>query len=221
MKIIGHRGAKGLAPENTISGLKKGLEHGVDELEFDLRVTKDGVVILNHNPELTDASGSKLSIRNHTYAQLKAHKIDLATFEEILQAVSNTVPLLVEVKPNEPTEPIVTIIKKYLASGWKSENFLLGSFSQHTLLALHKELPEIEKVVIERWSGVKARVRANQVKTKRLNMKSLWLWRSFLAPMHKRGWQISPYTMNNPGKVKKWEKYLYGVITDFPDRFEK
>ena len=50
--LQGHRGARGLAPENTLSGFAKALEIGVTTLEIDLAVTKDGVLVLSHDPFL-------------------------------------------------------------------------------------------------------------------------------------------------------------------------
>lgn len=222
MRIIGHRGARGLAPENTILGLQKALEHDVDELEFDVRVTKDNVPVLLHDTHASDAAGNKLRVADTTYAELKAHKPDLATLEEVFEQIGKNTPLLIEVKPNEPTGPIIKLITQYLQSDWKPDSFLLGSFSQRTLRELHEALPEIEKVVIERWSGVRASIRARQVHTKRLNMKQLWLWSGFLSSMHRRGYKIAAYTLNDPIKAKKWARYgLYAVVTDYPDRFEK
>jgi glycerophosphoryl diester phosphodiesterase len=107
MKIIGHRGARGLAPENTIAALRKGLEHHADMLEFDLRVTKDGVVILHHDADLTDPNGTKRSVDSHTYEELKTHKKDLATFEEVLETIGRAVPLYIEVKREVRVGPII------------------------------------------------------------------------------------------------------------------
>ncbi|MDB5170547.1 MAG: glycerophosphodiester phosphodiesterase [Candidatus Saccharibacteria bacterium] len=222
MKIIGHRGARGLAPENTIAGLQKGLEHHVDMLEFDLRITKDGLVILHHDPYLTDPNGQKHVIADYTYVELKEHKSDLATFEEVLNTIGHPVPLYVEVKPDEPTKPIIKIIRSYLANGWKSEYFMLASFSQKTLLELHEVFPEIDKVVLEKWSGVRATQRARQLSTRNLCMNQKWLWKPFIKPLAKRGWKLYAYTLNDPVKAKRWASYgLAGVVTDYPDRFEK
>lgn len=220
MKVIGHRGARGLAPENTIASLRKGLEHQVDMLEFDLRVTRDGVAILHHDPVLRDAAKERFSIRQYSYEELKARKPDLPTFEEVLETVGHPVPLYVEVKPGEPVKPIVKIIDAYLAKGWKNEYFLLGSKKQKTLLELHAALPEIEKIVIEPWSGVRATRRARAVGAKRLAMNQLWLWWGFIRAMRRGGWQLYAYTLNNPAKARRWKKHgLAGVVTDFPDRF--
>lgn len=240
MKIIGHRGARGLAPENTIAALQKGLEHHVDELEFDLRVTKDNVVLLSHDAELHDASGTALEIATHTYEELKAHKPDLATFREVLDTFQATVPLYVEVKPDVPTKPVIDILRQYLANGWKAHDFRFGSYSQPVLLELHAAFPEIQTVVIENWSSFRARRRAKELNTKYIAMLEYWLWSGFIAAMKHGGYELYSFPpksaekerryakigltgySNNPVKARKWAKHgLAGVVTDFPDRFER
>jgi glycerophosphoryl diester phosphodiesterase len=222
MIVIGHRGARGLAPENTLLGIQKVLEHHVDMVEVDLRVTKDGVAVLSHNKTVKDDAGNTLGIHDHTYDELKAHKHDLATFEELLQTTSNEVRFLIEVKGGERVEPVVSVLRKHLAHGHNPGQFLLGSKSQKTLLALHKSLPDIETIIIEPWSGVRASWRARNLKTKFIAMRSWWLWPGFISAMRNSDYQLVAYTMNNPAKSKKWGKYgLYGVITDYPDRFKK
>jgi glycerophosphoryl diester phosphodiesterase len=129
--------------------------------------------------------------------------------------------LYIEVKPKVHTAPIITSIKQQLQAGRQPGNFLLGSKSQPTLLELHQALPDIKTVVIEPWSGLRATYRARQVDTRLLSMNQLWLWHGFIGPMAKRGWKLHAYTLNNPKKAKRWAGYgLYGVITDYPDRFE-
>lgn len=221
MKIIGHRGARGLAPENTIASLQKGLEHHVDMLEFDLRVTKDGVAILHHNATLHDASGKKLKIAETDYETLKAHKPDLPTFDEVLKTIGYPVPLYIEVKRNVPVQPIVKIIKNQLKQGWKNEHILLGSKSQATLRALHKALPQIEKIVIEPWSGLRAHRRAREVNARLVAMNQHWLWWGFIRGFKHSDRQLFAYTLNDPQKARRWAKWgLAGAITDYPDQFE-
>jgi glycerophosphoryl diester phosphodiesterase len=221
MKVIGHRGARGLAPENTIAGFKKALEHNVDGIEFDLRVTKDGVVILHHDSYLTDPDGKRRKIAGHTYKQLKRHKKDLATFEELLKEIGHPVLLYMEVKHGVRTAPIVKMLKYYLGIGWKPQYFLIGSKSQKVLLSLHKALPQIEKVVIEPFSGVRAVRRARQVGARRLSMQQLWLWWGFIWMISRRGWELYGYAINDPAKARRWARWgLAGAITDYPDKFE-
>src|SRR5262245_30379368 len=61
--LQGHRGARGLSPENTIAAFKNALSVGVSTLELDLAMTKDGVLVVSHdpalNPELTRGPDGK------------------------------------------------------------------------------------------------------------------------------------------------------------------
>jgi glycerophosphoryl diester phosphodiesterase len=81
LDIQGHRGARGLAPENTLPAFARALGIGVTTLELDCAVTKDGVVVASHdstlNPDITRGpdgqwlTGKGLPIRDFTYAELQ------------------------------------------------------------------------------------------------------------------------------------------------------
>ena len=83
--LQGHRGARGLWPENTLGGFARTLALGVHGVELDCAVTRDGVVVVTHDPELNpdctrDAHGRFLSargpaIRELTYAELQAYDV--------------------------------------------------------------------------------------------------------------------------------------------------
>jgi len=84
-EVQGHRGARGLWPENTLAGFARALELGVGALELDCGVTRDGVVVVTHdaelNPDLTrDAGGRFLEgagprIVDLTFAELQAYDV--------------------------------------------------------------------------------------------------------------------------------------------------
>lgn len=218
MIIIGHRGARGLAPENTLASIKKAIACQVDEVEVDVRVTKDGVPILHHD-RFISSDGTVISIASLTYAAIQKAKPDIATLGEALKLVAHRTALLIEVKHGEPTQPVIQVIRDYSSLSREVPRILLGSKSHRVLTDLHRALPEIPKVVIEPWSGIWAAYRANRVDTRRISMRSWWLWTGFLAAMARRGFQIVPYTINNPQKLSKWQPYVYGIVTDYPDRF--
>jgi glycerophosphoryl diester phosphodiesterase len=83
--LQGHRGARGLAPENTLAAFRVALALGVTTLETDLAVTKDGVLVIAHDPSLNpdlvrDADGRWLAapgppIRSLTLAELRRYDI--------------------------------------------------------------------------------------------------------------------------------------------------
>jgi glycerophosphoryl diester phosphodiesterase len=86
IELQGHRGARGLAPENTLTAFARALDIGVDTLELDVGVTRDGVVVVSHDPKLNvnftrDAQGRWLegthgpAIRDLTLAQVRAYDV--------------------------------------------------------------------------------------------------------------------------------------------------
>jgi glycerophosphoryl diester phosphodiesterase len=221
MLIIGHRGARGLAPENTIAALKKGIEYHADMLEIDTRVTKDGVPVVHHDPYIVDASGSKLVICDHTLSELQAHKPDLARLEDTVRFVHGQVPLVIEIKPDEPLEPILRCLRHLLSRDIRSQDLLIASFSFSILQAVHGSLPDVPLIVNERWSGVRASWRAGRLRTSYIAMNARWLWRPFIRSMSKRGYRLLTYTLNDPQKARSWQQAgLAGLYTDYPDRFQ-
>lgn len=220
MKIIGHRGARGLAPENTLESIEAALTYHVDEVEVDVRVTQDAVPVLAHDATVT-IDGSTVLIAALTLDELWAIHPNIATLAEALKVIHPHAVAHLEVKPAEPVEPIAEVIRECLTSGdYTLDGIVLASKNQKTLLALHQELPELTTVVIESWSSIRARRRAAQLNTKRLSMRASWLWSGFLRAMHAGGYQITPYTVNDPKIAKKWNRHIAGVVTDFPDRFD-
>ena len=73
--IIGHRGAKGIAPENSLSGFKKAVELGIDGIELDVNLTKDGELVVIHDMDLKRLSGLKIPIKQLTFKELKEYDI--------------------------------------------------------------------------------------------------------------------------------------------------
>lgn len=73
--VIGHRGAKGIAPENSLSGFKKAVELGIDGVELDVHLTKDGKLVVIHDMDLKRLTRLKIPIRQLTFKELKKYDI--------------------------------------------------------------------------------------------------------------------------------------------------
>lgn len=214
MKIIGHRGAKGLAPENTIVGFRKAIELGVDMIEFDVRVSKDHYPIVHHSSVARDDGGKKLIIDKTNYKELKAHIPDLATLEEVLKFIGGRVPLYIEVKIGVDVGPVILELQQY------HYKFYLASKSQKILRKLHVAFPKVPKIVIEPFSAIRAVWRSSQVGTRTLAMNQLFLWPGVIRKLSNRGFELYAYPVNDRAKAERWKRYgLAGVVTDFPDRF--
>ncbi|HAB04983.1 MAG TPA: hypothetical protein DCE35_05745 [Alcanivorax sp.] len=57
--IVGHRGARGEAPENTAAGFQVAMEAGVTEIELDVRLSRDGHLIVVHDANVTRTTGER------------------------------------------------------------------------------------------------------------------------------------------------------------------
>jgi glycerophosphoryl diester phosphodiesterase len=84
--VIGHRGAAGLAPENTLAAFSRALDIGVDGVELDVQLSADGIAVVHHdfqlNPDFTRTaagewleSGNRLPIKDLTLAALKRYDV--------------------------------------------------------------------------------------------------------------------------------------------------
>ena len=67
MYIIGHRGARGYEPENTIESIQKAIELKADYIEIDIQSTRDGHIILMHDKQ----TAKGLVVANRTYKTIK------------------------------------------------------------------------------------------------------------------------------------------------------
>lgn len=113
--IIGHRGASAKAPENTIAAFRMALEAGADGIEFDVRLTRDGVPVVIHDNNLKRTGGAHHRVADLSVAELK--NIDVGswfktsfarervpTLEEVFQLFESTNHLLYLEMKCEPDE---------------------------------------------------------------------------------------------------------------------
>ena len=94
--LQGHRGARGLAPENTLPAFERALQLGVTTLELDIAVTKDGVAVIHHdqtlNPDLTPRIVTFQATDGTNVSQLARTTINItATNDSPAMAVAETV----------------------------------------------------------------------------------------------------------------------------------
>ncbi|SFL23032.1 glycerophosphoryl diester phosphodiesterase [Paenibacillus sp. 1_12] len=130
IQIVGHRGYKSAYPENTLLAFQKSLEMGVDVLEFDLRFSKDKVIMVIHDETLERTTNGTGKVSDYTMAELKQldaggwlgkpfEGLKIPTFEELCQLFADySEPLLnVEIKPNEHAKEIadeaIAMLKEY------------------------------------------------------------------------------------------------------------
>ena len=70
-QLIAHRGNAGLSPENTHLAIEQAIALGVDMVEVDVRLSRDGVPVLFHHPTLEQTTNGNGRVHEHTLAELK------------------------------------------------------------------------------------------------------------------------------------------------------
>ena len=194
MIIIGHRGARGIAPENTVKSIKRALSCHVDMIELDVRL-KDGEVVLSHDP--VDANTS------------------YTTLSEALRVIKGIVPVNLEVKEPEVVGDLKNILERYRGK------VILSSFEYKTLQLVHSAMPRYEIAVLERWSAVRGVTEARLLGTKRVHFNHQWLWSRLIYSLKHHGYEIYAYTVNSRDRAEELEKWgVDGIFTDYPSLFK-
>lgn len=128
--VAGHRGYKSAYPENTLLAFQKAVEAGVDMLEFDLRLSKDDVVVVLHDETVDRTTNGSGLVRDYSWAELTQldaggwfgrvfEGLKIPNLEELCELLKSYPEMLlnVEVKPSpdarEVTDRAVAILKGY------------------------------------------------------------------------------------------------------------
>lgn len=138
MLIIGHRGAAGLAPENTLESIRAGIAAGADIIEIDVRLTRDGIPILLHDTTTKRTHTKRLSPSKHTLAELTAQLGvgTIVTLKQVLDEFFGKILLNIELK-GKGTGAVVSelILYRYCKKPSHWDNVILSSFRGRELIA--------------------------------------------------------------------------------------
>ena len=142
-KMIAHRGYSGKYPANTALAFEKAAEHGSAGAETDIRRTKDGVYVTNHDPAVRFADGTEMTVAEHTLAELTAKplrngktedEVTLCTFRRYLEIMrDNGMVCFVELK-GAYTDGQVKEIFDLAAEVYDLKKCILQSFDFDNLL---------------------------------------------------------------------------------------
>jgi len=126
---IGHRGAKGLEPENTLRSFSKAIDFKVDMIELDVRLTKDKKVVVIHGDKLDRTTNGRGRVKEKDLEEIKklsAGKGErIPTLEETLDLIDKRVKVNIELKGKKIAESVSKIIDKYVKNKkWSPGLFL-------------------------------------------------------------------------------------------------
>ncbi len=149
MKIIGHRGAAGLALENSLESIRTAIQVGVDAIEIDIRLTRDGQLVISHDPNTARVSPANKPIHHTSLKDLRSIKLHngerLPTLQEVLRVVGNT-PLIIEGKSGGWAKPLTEVLGK------RHKDISVIAFDHDELSRFRLLRPDIPTYALDRWS---------------------------------------------------------------------
>lgn len=238
--ITGHRGAGGLAPENTLASIQLALDLGVDRIEIDVQQTKDNVIIVLHDRTLKRTTNGFGFIKSVNYADLlkysagiKFNKVyaeeKIPTLEQVIDLINGKVELLIETKYSYLYYPnierhILNVIKNKNAFGWCK----IISFNDRALFRIHKLNKEVR--VGKLFVGKSVNLPLSYDTT--INFKPLdryhfvdeiivqhkYASKAFIDKVHQFGKELHVWTVNDSETIEKLiDRGVDGIISDYPN----
>lgn len=233
-KYIGHRGAAGFAPENTIISMHIAKKCGAQMVEFDVKQTKDDVLVIMHDSDLKRTTNGFGQVSDLTFDEIQ--KLDAGVFfdasfagervptlAEMFQTLEQTgMAANIEIKPCPTTDKILAKnVIQFIQSNWpaSSPRPLVSSFSIECLETVREHDTTIPIGLIfndtdfYHWAEQAHAVQASAVS---LNHKSIQS-RELIDAIHAAHLKVLAYTVNDIFRAQ--ELYALGVdsiFTNFP-----
>jgi glycerophosphoryl diester phosphodiesterase len=233
--LYAHRGSSGpLAPdlvENTVPAVSTCLRLGADGVEVDLRLSRDGVLVVCHDRDLRRVAGSALSIADTTWPDLRSAcaraGVALARAEDLLQAVGGR-PVVLELKRPQvelvgPTvSAVVTLLAARRAAGLP-QDVTVSSFSPGLVRGVRRAAPAgtVRTALLgrpqDRPTGLLRRALEAGHDEVHPHVTALLADPSCVGSAHAVGVRVVPYTVNRGRALRRLARLgVDAVITDVP-----
>lgn len=224
MLKIGHRGAAGYEPENTLLSFQKAIDLGVDIIELDVYVCKTGELVVIHDDRLERTTNGQGYILEKTLEELKLLDAGkgqkIPTLAEVLNLIDKKVQINIELKGKGTAEPVAELVKNFiLSNNWQEETFLVSSFDHHELRKFKKILPNIKIGALITGIPLDYAKFGQELNAWSVNLCAEFVNKEFVDDAHKRGLKVYVWTVNNLEDIERM-KFLNvdGIYSNFPDR---
>ncbi|HEC90963.1 MAG TPA: glycerophosphoryl diester phosphodiesterase [Alphaproteobacteria bacterium] len=233
-KVIGHRGAAGHAPENTLASIARAAEMGCGWVEFDVMLAACGVPVVIHDQTLDRTTDGHGRVAAKTLAELK--KLDAGSWFSAdfvgatIPALSEALTLLarlglgavVEIKPPAATEAKTGRLAAGVMAGFsgpKSPGLMVASFSTKALIGAGDAAPEIPRALNTDTVPARWREILDGLGCRALHCRASKLKEKEARDIIDAGFDLRCYTVNEAAEAEKLFAWgVAGVFSDFPDR---
>ena len=205
IEVTGHRGAAGLEPENTLRSIQRAIDLGVDRVEIDVRVTKDGHLVVIHDETVDRTTNGHGYVKDLTFSELR--RLDagkgerIPTLEEALRLTRGKVILQIELKVAEATEPTVHLIEECNAE----REVIITSFMHEQLRKVHDLNPALRTGAL--FFDVQGDIcqRALDVQSEAIHVYYRNVDSGLVEDAHRRGLKVSVW---NPDEVEEMRRMI-------------
>lgn len=235
-RIVAHRGASRIAPENTLAAFAAAHRQGATWIEFDVTLLGDGTPVVHHDAVLgrTVASRTRRRLEKMVLADLAGLDAGgwfapefsgepLPTLEATLDLIDHLgLDANLEIKPHrDEAEPLALAVAKALAARhWTRRRIVVSSFDHGVLQVMRRTMPAQPLALLYHKPPADWRARAEEVGAQAMHMNWRHLRARLLAEARRGGLQVRVFTCNDPVALAPfWRHGLTGVITDHPPLF--
>jgi glycerophosphoryl diester phosphodiesterase len=220
-KIIGHRGAAGLALENTPDSLRAALKQKLDAIEFDVHLTRDGRLVVLHDRHTARVAKENVLVHEKTLAELQAIELNngqrIPTLEQVLGFLGKK-PLIIELKDTGSVSELLRVLDLT-----PEVSVSIASFKREELEVLRELRPDIPIYVLEHLSPIEIIQTAQRLQARGIGLNK-WLMNPLTYRLAERyELELYVYTLNSPLLGKLFTKFYpnVAICTDYPARFIK
>ena len=238
--VIGHRGNRAHAPENTLESLLQAVALGADALEFDLRLSRDGQLVMFHDATLERTTDGEGLLAQHTLAELKAldagakftpdggrsfpwrgRSVRVSSFDEVIDGLPRDPPCIIELKTPAATEPLRQAVRRH---GIERRIIVAGFDAQSTrpLRGAGFALGASTRDVVALLPAALLHLRARPRHVQALCIPQRWHGlpvpiAAFARTLRGSGTVVHVWTVNDAAEAQAlWAAGVQGIISDDP-----
>jgi len=223
---VGHRGARSVAPANTVPPFERAIRDGAHAVEFDIRLSADGVPVCCHDETVDRCSDAGGKIGDYTVAQLETvdagawfgaefKDTRLPTLADALNLMQKRVLPVIEIKTEPDDDPgadVRAAVVQVLATLDLVRDVVVSSYSTALIAGIKEAVPDIAVALIE-----PAPAKPPPAWLDGWHPRARDLDEDLVSAAHALGLWVIPWTVNDPADAKGWiDAGVEGIITDTP-----
>lgn len=222
---VGHRGACGYEPDNTLSSFSKALSLNVDMIELDVHVCKSGELVVFHDYKLNKFLRNGGYISQKTLSELRSIDVGkgerIPTLSQVFDLVASTnIIINIELKGEGTPQAVADLIKDYVEhKGYSYTRFIVTSFNHYDLEAFRAVCPEVECGAIINGIPLGYAEFGERVHAAYIVVSVNCINQALIDDAHKRGIKVLVYVVNEDDDIERMKLLgVDGIVSDFPDR---